>query len=209
MGQSTVGQASRPMSPLTTRALEIADTTDGLAEFVAAVPYPSGPVPVDAKGATDWIIVDAALDPHLAAGTLSMPRHAQRRLERIAATGVRFDALLIGHELAPNTISHLSFEEREALLTRHGGSTKTDATSELQQQVSRLVGPPPPDRAATKAVEIGQALVRWVSGGMAATANTVGALLDGLDPVVFGVAAAKGDPEPGELVALFYLAHWN
>ena len=36
--------------------------------------------------------------------------------------------------------------------------------------------------------------MRWVSGGMAATANAVGALLDGLDPVVFGVAEANGSP---------------
>ena len=114
MGQSTVDRVSKPMSPLKTRALEIAaDTTDGLAEFVAAVPYPSGPVPVDGKGAADWIIVDAALNPHLAAGTLSMPHHARCRLERIAATGVRFDTLLIGDELARNTLSQLGVKERE------------------------------------------------------------------------------------------------
>lgn len=33
-------------------------------------------------------------------------------------------------------------------------------------------------------------------------------MLDGLDPVIFGVAA-DGPPEPGELVAVFYLVHWT
>lgn len=96
---------SRADSPLSRRAVEVAEGAGGLAEFVAPVPFPAAPVAVDGKGRSDWLILDARDDPHLAHGQLSIPPAPRRHLQRVAATGVQFDALLIGHELPPGTVA--------------------------------------------------------------------------------------------------------
>ena len=208
MGQLPSYQSTTMHSPLTTRALEVADTAGGLAEFLAPVHYPSGPVLVDGKGATDWVLVDARLDPHLAAGTLSIPRHARRKLQRIDATGVVFDALLIGHELAPNTVDGLSDVQQAALATGVDSRTKAPDPAACQHELDQLIGSPAPDRVATKAVAMTEKALRSIAGAATAAAGAAATLLE-FDPVVFGVAAAKGNPKPGELVALFYLTHWT
>lgn len=209
-----VDQTAKPMSPLAFRAIEVADRTDGLADFLAAVPFPAGLVLVDGGGSTDWVILDARLDPHLTSGTLSIPREARRRLQRIDASGVAFDALLIGHELPPNTVRALSDTQRAALIAQADGIWKDAVPAELHQDLGDLIGAPTPERAATKVVALTEKVLRSLAqcakGAVSAAVGAVAFSSElALDPVVFGVAAARDDPRPGELVALFYLAHWT
>jgi hypothetical protein len=206
MGQPLPSKPPNALSPLTERALEVDRVADGLVRFLAPCAMPAGPVLVDGRGGTDWVVVDARLDPHLAAGNLSIPREARRDLERIAASGARFDALLIGHELPAGTVAALEMKTRAELAQPQSGVLAPKVASKLEG----LIGAPVPDRIAQKVVSTTRQVLSTFKGGMAVAASTAAGLLDaGLDPVVFGVVAAHREPRAGERVALFYLTHWT
>lgn len=206
MGLLVADRPDLPLSPLAHRALQVDDQAAGLVRFLAALRLPAGPVLVDGQGATDWVVVRAGQDPHLAAGALSIPRPAQRHLERIAASGACFDVLLIGHELTPGTIAALDDKRRAALTSPKAGATPASLRAEL----AKLVGDPPPDRVAAKVLGTASRVVAAVAAGSGALAAGAGSLIaDGLDPFVFGGVSASGAAHPGELTALFYLTHWT
>lgn len=206
MGQPVAPKPPGALSPLTERALEVDRVADGSVRFLGPCVMPAGPVLIDGRGGTDWVVVDARLDPHLAAGSLAIPREARRDLERIAATGARFDALLIGHELPPGTVAALETKRRSELAKHQSDVLDPKVASKLEG----LIGAPAPDRAALKIVTATRRVLSTFKGGMAAAASAAAGLLDaGLDPAIFGVVAAHGEPRPGERVALFYLTHWT
>lgn len=186
-------------SPLAQRALAIAERGTDLLRYLGPLPLPSGPVLVDGAGDTDWIVLDARHDPHLAAGQLNIPPAARRHVETIAARGLEFDAYFIGHELEPGTVAALRADPSKPLAWKEAGAA---------------LGPPPVDRratkvvaATTKALAIGQAIAMKTGSALAAMAEAVGDI--SLDPVVFGAVTADGKPDPGKLAAFFYLVHWT
>ena len=206
MGQPLAPKPPGALSPLTERALEVDRVADGAVRFLAPCAMPAGPVLIDGRGDTDWVVVDARLDPHRAAGSLSIPREARRDLERISATGARFDALLIGHELPPGTVAALDTKTRAQLAKPKSDVLDGEASSKLEG----LIGAPAPDRTALKVVSATRRVLSAFTVGVATAASAAAGLLDaGLDPAIFGVVAAHGEPRPGERVALFYLTHWT
>lgn len=192
------GQPPTATDPLTSRALQVQAAAGPLVTFLAPVRVPSGPVLIDGRGRTDWIVLDTRLDTHLAQRRLAIPRGPRRHLEKIADSGAQFDALLIGHELPAGTVA----------------KAKVDGTS---NDIDSLLGDPPVDRGAAKAVSA----VRAALGGLKATAVLLGkgaataaagvaSVADGvLDPVVLGVVTADGKAKPGDRAALFHLVHWT
>ena len=197
---------------LTTRTVEVAENVGDLAGFVAAVPFPAGPVWIDGKGGTDWVVLDARIDPHLAAGMLAIPRRARRHLVRIDQTGVDFDALLVGHELPAGSVAPYDGKGPAVL---HGQKGPPALAS--PKELTEIIGAPPPDRtalrtvaAADKAIKtIGRVAGQTGAGAQRLLSGAADLFSGGLDPVVFGAVAADGPPQPGELVALFYLVHWR
>ncbi len=187
--------------PLTARALQVQATAGPLVTFLAPVRIPHGPVLVDGRGGTDWIVLDTRLDTHLAERSLAIPREPRRHLERIAASGAQFDALFIGHELPAGSV---------AKATADGKS----------EDIGHLLGDPPVDRHAAKAARAvrasldglkSAAAVVGKGAGMAAlgVAAMSGGLLGGLDPVVLGAVTADGKADPGTRAVLFHLVHWT
>jgi hypothetical protein len=140
-------------------------------------------------------VLDTRLDTHLAQRSLAIPSEPRRHLEKIAASGARFDAFFIGHELPAGTVAK----------ARAIGNS---------DDVGSLLGDPPVDRNAARAASA----VRAALEGIKATAVLLGkttaagmaALADGaLDPVVLGAVTADGKAAPGDLAALFHLVHWT
>ena len=83
--------------------------------------------------------------------------------------------------------------------------------------IDSLLGDPPVDRAAVKAVAAVRAAVDGLKAtavllgkGTAAAASGIASVADGvLDPVVLGVVTADGKATPGDRAALFHLVHWT
>lgn len=192
------GQPPTTTDPLTSRALQVQAAAGPLVTFLAPVRVPGGPVLVDGRGKTDWIVLDTRLDTHLAQRRLAIPRGPRRHLEKIADSGARFDALLIGHELPAGTVA----------------KARIDGKSD---DIDSLLGDPPVDRAAVKAVAAVRAAVDGLKAtavllgkGTAAAASGIASVADGvLDPVVLGVVTADGKATPGDRAALFHLVHWT
>ena len=213
MMHAPLKHAPPPASPLAARTLEIAETAGGLVTFLAPARFPAGPVLIEGRGDTDWVVLDARRDPHVAAGTMAIPRGPRRHLERIAATGAAFDALLVGHELPAGTVAKL--DRKGAAVPAAGKTDRPSATPGLK--LDELLGPPPADRTAERTVAIANAVIAAAKRAAVGTGRTfaqigtgVTALFDlGLDPVVFGAVAADGPPKPGELVAVFHLVQWS
>jgi hypothetical protein len=135
------------------------------------LPYSPQPVVALDRG-TAWLYTPAEGDPH--GGVL--PRRQRRQLRRIAATGARFDAVAVAHELDGN-------EPVQSLLPelRDGPRTCTDELARA------LVGPVPPHPGVARAAG---ALDALCSGNVLTRA--AGAIDRMLDPIVFGVVAPFG-----------------
>ena len=121
-----------------------------------------------------WMYGPAATDPLMGErGPAVLPRPQRRQLARIAATGARFDAIGVAHELDPEGPATSLF----ALLD--------DGPPSRCRCVAReLVGPVPAHPGVTRAVGALTALVRRDLPSQAVRALD---LL--LDPVIFGVVA--------------------
>ncbi len=195
---ATWGQPPTVKDPLTSRALQVQAVAGPLVTFLGAVQVPSGPVLLDGRGDTDWIVLDTRLDTHLAQRQLAIPRGPRRHLEKIVDSGAQFDALFIGHELPAGTVAKSAVDGKG-------------------NDIDSLLGDPPVDRSAAKAVTA----IRTTIDGLKATAVLLGkataaaavvaaGALDGaLDPVVLGVVTADGKAMPGDRAALFHLVHWT
>lgn len=206
---TTTSAPREAVSPLTARALDVAETAGDLVSFVAAVPFPSAPVPIDGYGQTDWVVFDAKLDPHVTSGQLSVPRDARRRLEQVAATGVEFDALLIAHELPAGTVAKLNDSQVHSRTCHTPGGGDQNAAAKLDT----MLGAPPADRTAVRVVALANKAVDGLRhaavGAGRAAVHTGAAVHQGLDPAILGAVAADSPPKPGELCAVFYLVHWT
>ncbi len=180
--------------PLTARALQVQSAAGPLVTFLAPVRIPSSPVLIDGGGKTDWIVLDTRLDTHLAQRALAMPTAPRRHLEQIAATGARFDAFLIGHELAPGTVAAAD-------------------TKDEHDDIAFFLGDPPTDPRAAKAVKAvrtGIEGLKWTAASFGrAGAGVLRAADAVLDPVILGLVTADGTARPGTRAALFHLVHWS
>ena len=121
-----------------------------------------------------WMYGPATTDPLMGGrGPAVLPRPQRRQLARIAATGARFDAIGVAHELDPEGPAR-------SLLPLLDDGPRTCSETVARE----LVGPVPPHPGASRAVGALTALVRRDAGARAARA------LDRLlDPVIFGVIA--------------------
>jgi hypothetical protein len=140
-----------------------------------------------------WLYGPVDRDPLMGpGGPAALPRRQRRRLEEVAASGPRFDAVAIAHELDPDG------PVRSLLpLLRQGARPCTD-------EVAReLVGPAPAHPGVVRAARLLDSLF----GGAvpAAAARALDALLD---PIVFGVLA-PAPLGPGTPSLWFPLAVWR
>ena len=121
-----------------------------------------------------WMYGPATTDPLMGGrGPAVLPRPQRRQLARIAATGARFDAIGVAHELDPEGPAR-------SLLPLLDDGPRTCSETVARE----LVGPVPPHPGVSRAVGALTALVRRDAGARAARA------LDRLlDPVIFGVIA--------------------
>jgi hypothetical protein len=140
-----------------------------------------------------WLFGPVDRDPLMGpGGPAALPRRQRRRLEEVAASGPRFDAVAIAHELDPDG------PVRSLLpLLRHGARACTD-------EVAReLVGPAPAHPGVVRAARLLDSL--FGGAGPAAAARALDALLD---PIVFGVLA-PAPLVPGTPSLWFPLAVWR
>jgi hypothetical protein len=123
---------------------------------------------------TPFIYGPVDTDPQMGVGGPAvLPRRQRRQLARIAATGARFDAIGVAHELDPEGPAR-------SLLP-----LLCDGPRTCSETVARdLVGPVPAHPGVTRAVGALAALV-----GRDAAARAARALDRLLDPVIFGVVA--------------------
>ncbi|MHA6621405.1 hypothetical protein [Pseudonocardia sp. DLS-67] len=123
---------------------------------------------------TPWLYGPADRDPLMGAGgPAALPRGQRRRLEEVAASGPRFQAVAIAHELDPDGPARSLLP-----LLRNGPRTCTD-------EVAReLVGPAPAHPGVVRAAGLLDSLCSGAAP--AAAARALDALLD---PIVFGVLA--------------------
>jgi hypothetical protein len=187
------------MSPLARRSLDVVERSEDLVRFMGVAPVPAGPT-CSSGERSDWILLDATIDPHVQTGTLAMPKTARRHLDRVLRSGAEFDRIVIGHEMAAGTIAGLE------------GKPMTAADA------ARVVGAPTEDRRARQLVECSTAVMKALATGLAgvALAGTVvaaspllllGAFLP--DPVILGAVSESGKAEPGELAAWFHIVDWT
>jgi len=156
-------------------------------------------------GVSDWALLSLAEDPMLkaAGGRLIVPRRVAGEIRRLLASGVRFDAVYIAHEVPPGSAD-------DGL----GGAGGT------------AVPPPHPEAVGRAAADGRRATALWrllVSAASAVTRIAAGAArraaevpvrssspADGPDPVLFGVQVAPGQPVRDGVEADWYvLSRWN
>lgn len=195
---------SPKLSPLTSRTVHIAEQAGDLAQFLGAITIPAHPVLVDGSGMTDWVLLDARVDPHFQANQLGMPHRCVRHLRKLHANNVDFDAILIGHELPPGTVAYLEKRGRDAT----GADLKT---------LTNKIGPPPTSIGAKRTAAIAKVTAKGITRAGAALGLLAGAVVlaplapiaaFGLDPVLFGVVTDDPKVRPGSLGALFYITSW-
>jgi hypothetical protein len=137
------------------------------------LPWSDRPV-VGLDRGTPWLWGEAARVEQ--DGVAVIPRRQRRQLERIAASGTRFDAVAVAHELdAAGPVRPLLPQLAD------GPRTCTDEIAKI------LVPSVPPHPGVARAAGMLDALV-----GGDALAWAAGALDRLLDPIVFGVVAPYG-----------------
>lgn len=121
-----------------------------------------------------WLYGPADRDPLMGVGgPAALPRRQRRQLEDVAASGPRFQAVAIAHELAPDGPARPLLP-----LLRNGPRTCTDDVAR------ELVGPAPAHPGVVRAAGLLDTL--FGGGAPATAARALDALLD---PIVFGVLA--------------------
>lgn len=73
MTHAPIESTPPPVVALTARSLEIAETAGRLLTFLAPARFPAGPVLSDARGSTNWVVVDARLDSRITGETVVIP----------------------------------------------------------------------------------------------------------------------------------------
>jgi hypothetical protein len=157
-----------------------------------ALEWSDRPVVALDRGAP-WLYGPVDRDPLMGVGgPAALPRRQRRQLKEVAASGPRFQAVAIAHELDPDGPAHSLLP-----LLRHGPRPCTD-------EVAReLVGPVPAHPGVVRAA----GLLDSLFGGAALAA--AGVALDSLlDPIVFGVLAST-DLVPGTPSLWFPIAVWR
>ena len=149
-------------------------------------------VSIDRSG-VPWVIGPAERDPvRTVHGRTVIPYKQHASLKRIAKLGVPFQRLAIAHELDPEG------PVRQLLPTlRAGPQPCTDALART------LVGAAPPHPGVSRAVRVFDAAVRG-----ATSAVPINAVVNALDPIIFGVIAPN-PPHQGQLCLWYPLVAWR
>lgn len=193
---------STALSPLEARSLAVHRELGALAPFIGPARVPDGPTLIPSMDGTDWVVLALADDPHFRAGGLGMPDDVRDHVATIAAAGVTFDALYLGHELPLGTVEAVGAEQLKD-----------------PKRLATLVGPPKTDTRAAAAADttaaafaaVWKGLRRGAVGaalGIAAAGIAAGSAFEGLDPVLLGAVTATGRAEAGELASWWLLARW-
>jgi hypothetical protein len=150
------------------------------------------PVVVMDRGAP-WLYGPADRDPLMGVGgPAALPRRQRRKLEEVAASGPRFQAVAIAHELDPDGPARSLLP-----LLRHGPRQCTEDVAR------ELVGPAPGHPGVVRATGLLDSL--FGGAAPAAAARALDALLD---PIVFGVLA-PAPLAPGTPSLWFPVAVWR
>jgi hypothetical protein len=188
----------RADGPTDTSSRELAQLVAGVRRNWPQLPSPIAlewsdrPVVALDRG-VPWLYGPVDRDPLMGqGGPAVLPRRQRKQLEEVAASGPRFDAVAVAHELDPDG------PVRSLLpLLRNGARPCTD-------EVAReLVGPAPAHPGVVRAARLLDSLF-----GGAALAAATGALDVLLDPIVFGVLA-PAPLVPGTPSMWFPLAVWR
>jgi hypothetical protein len=141
-----------------------------------------------------WALYNLSRDPLYLAGRFPVPARHLRRMRRMEAAGIQFDAVYVAHELPDD------FRPGQDPLT-------------LQ-----VLAPEPPTQAVTMANHLGLATDRILSvcaalaGAPFALLATAGAGISAVlrDPVLMGALVPPGvNPDPGVPAIWFLLAAWR
>jgi hypothetical protein len=180
------------------RAILARDRRDDLSiEFLGTMPLFSGHRVYPGYN-RDWALINLADDPlYRDRDGFPVPKRILKSLRRIQRSGIEFDAIFAAHEVP-------------------AGSIREDRPID-----AKLLAPPPPAPMQRLSQRLGNASnLLWMLAGLPLTASTtIGGMLNrgvagfgemiGLDPVLLGVAVARGRPvAPPEQSAWFYLGHW-
>lgn len=188
-------------SSLERRALEVHQRAGHLIDVLGVANVPAEPVLVSFRNDNEWVIFDAAIDPHLQAKEgLAMPRKARSHLKSIHKTGAPFCRLFIAHELAPGSIKKIAPNGKVDLAT---AETIIKQTSDPRPQKIA-------EATTTTLAAIGVGLAALGAGALVVAAAPL-ALLAAipLDPAIIGAVSGSGRGEPGELAVFFHLVSWT
>ncbi len=187
---------STPLTTLEERAVDTFTRSIGLLTPIGVTAVPVGPVGFS-TATTDWVVVAAEDDPHLAGGLFVVPRPVLDRLGSLDRLDVKLDRLFVAHELPAGTLSRtggrLEKNQLESVIPK---GSPDPALCRTLDTCNRLVG-----AAAASVVAPFAALGK----GAAAIAQAMEA---GLDPALMAVVTASGRATPGELGAWFLIAAW-
>jgi hypothetical protein len=149
-------------------------------------------VSVDRSG-IPWIIGPAEQDPLRGSrGRTVIPRKQRARLKRIAELGVPFQRLAIAHELDP-----------EGPVQKLLPALRTSPQPCTNEVARELVGDVPAHPGVTRAVGVIDAAVRGATSAVA-----INAIVNALDPIIFGIIAPT--PPQGRQLCLWYpLVAWR
>jgi hypothetical protein len=149
------------------------------------------PVVALERSGTPWIYGPIERDPLQGArGRTVLPRRQRSQLKQIAKLGIPFQRLAIAHELDRDG------PVKQALpALRQGPHTCTDEVAR------RLVGDIPTHPGVARGIKVLDAAVRT-------SAAPVNALTAVLDPIIFGVIAAK-TPHHGQPCLWYPLVAWR
>lgn len=155
---------------------------------LGVAPLPKGPVmfTMAPPAEWDWAVLRLEEDPLYHRGELAMPREVRQKLARLDDAGVRFDDLLIAHEVP----------KADTLTTR--GEEKP-----IMELV--LTSRPAPSRQVLALEKFFTAIV---SGASKFATVSASALETFSDPVLIGVLTGEGTAQPGTLAVYFEIARW-
>lgn len=187
-------------SKLEQRAVDIHNRAKGAVAPLGVATVPDQAVRF-ATGDSEWVVVPAEQDPHLARGTFAMPKPVLDRLGELDKSKVTFDRLFIAHELPTGSLAKIKTGTLDAatltaLIPDAAPDPKTVSTLKSCTKIARIAAGAPllPVAVAVSLPAAGVAAV-----GVAAA----------LDPALFGVVTASCRAHPGELGAWFLIAAWT
>lgn len=140
----------------------------------------------------DWVVLPLSEDPAFQSGELGVPQRQRETLQQLDALKVRFDVLLIAHEVAKGhglPAKPTSFDVQVALQRQ-----QDEPFEEAGAAITRLA-------SIAKAILIGTAALSLAPArGLAIVANP--------DPILIGALTEDGRAVEGTPAVLFEIVRW-